>query len=85
LRVLGYVEGRTITIDYRWAEGRPDRLPALAAELVALPVDILVTTQGAPAVRAAQQATTRIPIVAMIMNDRWRPGSSPAWRGRAAT
>jgi putative tryptophan/tyrosine transport system substrate-binding protein len=69
LRVLGYLEGRTITIEYRWAEGRPDRLPALAAELVALPVDILVTTGGAPAVRAAKQATTSIPIVAMIMND----------------
>jgi len=69
LRVLGYLEGRTITIEYRWAEGRPDRLPALAAELVALPVDILVTSGGAPVVRAAKQATTSIPIVAMIMNE----------------
>ena len=69
LRVLGYLEGRTIMIEYRWAEGRPDRLPALAAELVALPVDILVTAGGAPVVRAAKQATTSIPIVAMIMNE----------------
>jgi putative ABC transport system substrate-binding protein len=69
LRALGYVEGRTITIEYRWAEGRPERLPALAAELVALPVDILVTTQGAPPVLAAKQATSSIPIVAMILND----------------
>jgi ABC-type uncharacterized transport system substrate-binding protein len=68
LRALGYVDGRTIAIEYRWAEGRPDRLPALAAELVGLPVDVLVTSGGAPAVRAAQQATTSIPIVAMIMN-----------------
>src|SRR5262245_7099043 len=52
----------------RWAGGRQDRLPTLAAELVALPVDILVTTGGAPVVRAAKQATTGIPIVAMIMN-----------------
>jgi putative tryptophan/tyrosine transport system substrate-binding protein len=69
LRSLGYLEGRTITIEYRWAEGRQDRLPTLAAELVALPVDILVTTGGAPVVRAAKQATTSIPIVAMIMNE----------------
>src|SRR5262249_33419055 len=68
LRALGYLEGRTITIESRWAEGRQERLPALAAELVALPVDILVTTGGAPVVRAAKQATTSIPIVAMIMN-----------------
>jgi putative ABC transport system substrate-binding protein len=69
LRALGYVDGQTIMIEYRWAEGRPERLPTLAAELVALPVDILVTTQGAPPVFAAKQVTSSIPIVAMIMND----------------
>jgi putative ABC transport system substrate-binding protein len=69
LRALGYIEGKTIAIEYRWAEGRPERLLALAAELVALPVDVLVTTQGAPPVRAAKQATASIPIVAMILND----------------
>ena len=65
LRELGYVEGRTITIDYRWAEGRFDRLPALAAELVALDVDVIVTA-APPAVRAAQQATSKIPIVMSV-------------------
>ena len=62
LRALGYVEGRNIVIEYRWAEGRFDRLPALASELVALQVDVIVTA-APPAVRAAQRATTSIPIV----------------------
>jgi putative ABC transport system substrate-binding protein len=69
LRTLGYVDGQNITIAYRWAERRFDRLPTLAAELVGLPVDILVTAAGPLAVRAAQQATTTMPIVANIMND----------------
>jgi putative ABC transport system substrate-binding protein len=69
LRALGYVDGQTVAIEYRWAEGRLERLPALAGELVRLPVDILVTTQGLLTVRAAQRATTTIPIVSMIMND----------------
>lgn len=62
LRALGYVEGRTIAVEYRWAEGRFDRLPELAAELVALNVDVIVTA-APPAVRAAQSATSKIPIV----------------------
>jgi putative ABC transport system substrate-binding protein len=62
LRTLGYVEGRNITIEYRWAEGRFDRLPELASELVGLKVDVIVTA-GPPSVRAAQRATTTIPIV----------------------
>src|SRR5436190_8281206 len=62
LRALGYVEGRNIAIEYRWAEGRFDRLPGLASELVALQVDVIVTA-APPAVRAAQRATTSIPIV----------------------
>ena len=74
LRALGYVDGQTIIIEYRWAEGRLDRLPALAAELVALPVNVLVTTQGMLTVRAAQKATTTIPIVSMIMNDPVKAG-----------
>src|SRR5215470_19304965 len=68
LRAYGYVDGQTIAIVYRWAEGRFDRLPALAAELVGLPVDLLVTA-GPPAVRAAQQATTTIPIVVAAMHE----------------
>jgi putative ABC transport system substrate-binding protein len=74
LRALGYVDGQTIIIEYRWAEGRLDRLPALAAELVALPVNVLVTTHGMLTVRAAQKATTTIPIVSMIMNDPVKAG-----------
>jgi len=62
LRDLGYVEGRTITLEYRFAEGQADRLPALVAELVRLPVDVLVVN-GTVAIRPAQHATTTIPIV----------------------
>jgi len=62
LRELGYVEGKNIVIEYRSAEGKLDRLPALAAELVRLKVDIIVTTGPIPT-RAAKEATTTIPIV----------------------
>jgi len=62
LSELGWVEGHNITIDYRWAEGQPERLPSLALELVHLKVDIIVTS-GEPATRAAQRATKTIPIV----------------------
>jgi putative tryptophan/tyrosine transport system substrate-binding protein len=63
LRALGYVEGQPLVIARRDAEGHLDRLPGLAAELVRLPVDVIVTTGGVPATRAAMQATTTIPIV----------------------
>jgi putative ABC transport system substrate-binding protein len=62
LRDLGYVEGRNILIESRYAEGQEDRCPALAAELVRLPVDVLVAAGTAP-IKAAQQATRTIPIV----------------------
>jgi len=62
LQELGYVEGRSISFEARWAEGRVDRLPALAAELVRLQVNVIVTG-GGEAARAAKQATTTIPIV----------------------
>ena len=62
LRQLGYEEGKNIVIEYRWAEGRYDRLPELAAELVKLNVDVLVT-HSTPGARAAKQATSTIPIV----------------------
>src|SRR6266478_637712 len=68
LSELGYVEGRNIFIDYRWAEGTPDRFPALAAELISLRVDVIVT-QSNPAVEALQQATRTIPIVVVAMGD----------------
>jgi putative ABC transport system substrate-binding protein len=63
LRDLGYVEGRNVVIEYRSAEGKLERLPALAAELVALKVDVLVTGGGTPTALAAKQATKTLPIV----------------------
>ena len=68
LRDHGYVEGKNITIEYRWAEGKYDRLPALAAELVRLKVDVIIT-QGVPAALVAKQATTTIPIVMAIVGN----------------
>src|SRR6266446_940560 len=63
LRDLGYVEGRNVVIEYRDAEGKSERLPALAAELVALKVDVIVTGGGTPTALAAKQATRTLPIV----------------------
>jgi len=63
LRELGYVEGQNIVIEYRYAEERTERLPQLVAELVRLPVSVLVTL-GGPATRAAKEGTSTIPIVA---------------------
>jgi putative ABC transport system substrate-binding protein len=68
LRDLGYEEGRNLVIEYRWAERKLDRLPALAAELVGLKVDIIVT-HGSPGSRAAKQATNTIPIVIAVVGD----------------
>ena len=65
---LGYVEGKNITVDYRWADGQYDRLPALAGELVRLKVDLIIT-QGTPAALAAKKATTTIPIVMAIVGN----------------
>ena len=62
LRELGWLEGRNFLTDYRWAEGRDDRLAKLASELVDLKVDVIVTV-GTPSVTAAKQATSVIPIV----------------------
>jgi putative ABC transport system substrate-binding protein len=73
LRELGYVDGQNIVIEARWAERRPERLPALAAELVRLKVDIIVTT-GDAEIRAAKQATGTIPIVMVVSGDPVRSG-----------
>jgi putative tryptophan/tyrosine transport system substrate-binding protein len=58
LRQLGYVEGRNLTIKYAWADGRPDRFPVLARELVELKPDVILTS-GTPGALAAKQATSR--------------------------
>ncbi len=68
LRELGYVEGRNIVIEYRYAEGRLERLPALADELVRLNVEVIVTA-APPPTRAAKQATVTIPIVMTFDDD----------------
>ena len=68
LRELGYVEGKNIVIEWRFADGKPDRLPAQAAELVRLKVDIIVSTGSTPT-RAARAATSTIPIVRSNDND----------------
>src|SRR5262249_22910885 len=68
LRELGYVEGKNIVIEYRYAEGKLDLLPALAAELVRLKVDVIVTA-GAAANRPAREATSTNPIVIWVGND----------------
>jgi len=63
LAATGFVEGRNVIIEFRWAEGRYDRLPALAAELVEREVDVIVAPGGAPVALAAKSATRTIPIV----------------------
>jgi putative ABC transport system substrate-binding protein len=68
LRERGYVEGQNIVIEYRAADGKLERFPALAAELVHLKVNLIVAV-NTPAARAAQQATTTIPIVTPVMGD----------------
>src|SRR5262245_1807567 len=67
-RELGYEEGRTIALEVRWAEGRYERLPALAAELVKLRVDVLVAS-ATPSALAAKSATGTIPVVMVAVGD----------------
>jgi putative ABC transport system substrate-binding protein len=67
LRELGYVEGQNLEILFRWAEGQPDRLPGLAAELVRLEPDVIVTMGPGPAF-AAKRATTTVPVVAAVVD-----------------
>ncbi len=69
LRALGYVEGRNLAIEYRDAKGKPERFPALAAELAALKVDVIVTFGGTAAALGAKQATRIIPIVFHAVGD----------------
>jgi putative ABC transport system substrate-binding protein len=77
LRKLRYVEGQNIDIEYRFAEGKLDRLNELAAELTRLKVDVIITSGGA-SVDAAKRATSSIPIVAANTGDLSGPDTSPA-------
>jgi len=69
LRELGYVEGKNIVLELRFASGKYERLPELAVELARLPVDVIVTDGGDPTVRAALNATKTIPIVMGTVSD----------------
>jgi len=68
MRELGWIEGRTVVLEVRWAEGRPERFTEIAAEFVRLKVDVIVT-YGTAAVIAAKQATSIIPIIFAVAND----------------
>lgn len=74
LAAAGYVEGRNVTVEYRWAENRNDRLPALAAELIRLPVAVIAATRSSAPAAAAKAVTSTVPIVFQTGSDPVRDG-----------
>ena len=77
LRELGYIEGQNAVIEYRWAEGRYERLPVLIGELLALKVEVIVTA-GTPATLAVKKATTTVPLVMIAVGDPIGTGIVPS-------
>jgi putative ABC transport system substrate-binding protein len=85
LRDLGYVEGKNLQIEYRDAEGKPERLRPLAAELIALKVDVIVATSGTAGAQAAKRATTTVSIVFPAVADPVMDGLVTSFARPAAT
>jgi putative tryptophan/tyrosine transport system substrate-binding protein len=83
MRELGWIEGRTVAIEYRWAEGRSERFAEISSEFVDLKVDVIVTVGSA--VAAAMRATSTIPIVSELQWTRSAPAWSLRWRDLVAT
>ena len=69
LNETGWVDGQNVAIEYRWAEGHYDRLPALAADLVGRKVDLIATSGGNDSARAAESATSTIPVLIAVSDD----------------
>jgi putative tryptophan/tyrosine transport system substrate-binding protein len=83
LRELGWIDGRTVAIEYRWSEGRTERYAEIAAEFVRQKVDVIVTVGSA--VPTVRQATSVIPIVFAVAIDRCAAALSPVWPILAVT